>query len=71
MILRMLSLLGIAFVRNRPQSEPMETISLENVLAGIRFVWNTKLILATITLDLFAVLLGGFTYLCRCSSRIF
>ncbi len=36
---------------------------MENVLAGIRFVWNTKLILATITLDLFAVLLGGFTYL--------
>jgi MFS family permease len=63
MILRMFSLLGIAFVRNRPQSEPMETISLENVLAGIRFVWNAKLILATITLDLFAVLLGGFTYL--------
>ena len=63
MLLRMFSLLGIAFIRNRPQSEPMETISLENVLAGIRFVWNTKLILATITLDLFAVLLGGFTYL--------
>ena len=32
-------------------------------MAGIRFVWNTKLILATITLDLFAVLLGGATYL--------
>jgi MFS family permease len=63
MILRMFSLLGIAFVRNKPQSEPMETMSLENVLAGIRFVWNAKLILATITLDLFAVLLGGFTYL--------
>ena len=33
------------------------------MVAGIRFVWNTKLILATITLDLFAVLLGGATYL--------
>jgi MFS family permease len=32
-------------------------------VAGVRFVWNTKLILATITLDLFAVLLGGATYL--------
>ena len=32
-------------------------------MAGIRFVWHTKLILATITLDLFAVLLGGATYL--------
>jgi MFS family permease len=33
--------------------------SLGELLAGIRFVWSTKLILATITLDLFAVLLGG------------
>jgi drug/metabolite transporter superfamily protein YnfA len=33
------------------------------VVAGIRFVWQTKLILATITMDLFAVLLGGATYL--------
>ena len=32
-------------------------------MAGIRFVWATQLILATITLDLFAVLLGGVTYL--------
>jgi MFS family permease len=63
MILLVLSLVGVAFIGNRPQSEPMETMSLENVLAGIRFVWKTKLILATITLDLFAVLLGGFTYL--------
>jgi MFS family permease len=62
-VLRLLSLVGVAFIRNHPQSEPMETISLENVLAGLRFVWNTKLILATITLDLFAVLFGGFTYL--------
>jgi hypothetical protein len=28
---------------------------------GVRFVWRTKIILATITLDLFAVLLGGAT----------
>ncbi len=32
-------------------------------MAGIRFVFRTKLILATITLDLFAVLFGGATYL--------
>jgi hypothetical protein len=63
MFLRMLSLVAMAFIRNRAQSEPMESISLENVLAGLRFVWRTKLILATISLDLFAVLLGGFTYL--------
>jgi MFS family permease len=31
--------------------------------AGVQFIWRTKLILATITLDLFAVLLGGATAL--------
>jgi hypothetical protein len=37
--------------------------SLDSLLAGLKFVWNTPLILATITLDLFAVLLGGATAL--------
>jgi MFS family permease len=36
---------------------------LEDLYSGIRFVWQTKVILATITLDLFAVLLGGATAL--------
>ena len=34
-----------------------------SVLAGFRFVWRTKIILATMMLDLFAVLLGGATWL--------
>jgi MFS family permease len=33
------------------------------LLGGIRFVWHTELLLAAITLDLFAVLLGGCTAL--------
>jgi MFS family permease len=33
------------------------------LLAGVRFVWGTKLLLATLTLDLFAVLLGGAVYI--------
>ena len=33
------------------------------LFSGLRFVWKTKPILATITLDLFAVLLGGATAL--------
>jgi MFS family permease len=37
--------------------------SLGALLAGIRFVWRTQLLLAAITLDLFAVLLGGCTAL--------
>jgi hypothetical protein len=38
-------------------------VSWKSLVAGIRFVWQTKLILAAISLDLFAVLLGGATYL--------
>ncbi len=33
--------------------------SLRGVLAGVRYVWNRKVVLGAISLDLFAVLLGG------------
>ncbi len=39
-----------------PKKEP---ISLRTVLAGFHFIWNKKLILGSISLDMFAVLLGG------------
>lgn len=43
----------------RSHSRPVTARSLEALLAGIRFVGRTELLLAAITLDLFAVLLGG------------
>jgi MFS family permease len=48
-------------VRPRIVERPLEVRSLSTLLAGVRFVWNTELLLAAITLDLFAVLLGGAT----------
>jgi MFS family permease len=36
-----------------------EPISPRTVLAGFRFIWTNKLILGSISLDMFAVLLGG------------
>src|SRR6266853_682692 len=36
-----------------------EPISLRTVFAGFRFIWEKKLILGSISLDMFAVLLGG------------
>jgi len=47
----------------RPVERHTGGMSLASLLAGVRFVWQHKLILATITLDLFAVLLGGATAL--------
>jgi MFS family permease len=60
---RVLSMAGIFRIRYRPANRAEPSLTWKNLLAGIRFVWTTKMILATITLDLFAVLLGGVTYL--------
>lgn len=60
---RLVALAAITLVRHRQAERSDQVISWQSVAAGIRFVWRTKLILATITLDLFAVLLGGATYL--------
>ncbi len=50
-------------LRPRQEARPAVARSLHGLLEGVRFVWHSKLILATITLDLFAVLLGGATAL--------
>lgn len=43
--------------------KPRERMTLQSLAAGMRFVMETKVILAALTLDLFAVLLGGATAL--------
>jgi len=53
----------IALVRSRQTVMAKEEMSLSSLLAGFKFVYRTKVILGTITLDLFAVLLGGATAL--------
>jgi MFS family permease len=57
------ALLLVATLRPRRPSRSSEPATLKSLMAGIRYVYRTKLILATITLDLFAVLLGGATAL--------
>jgi MFS family permease len=37
--------------------------TVSDLVAGVRFVWQSKLMLGAMTLDLFAVLLGGCTFL--------
>jgi MFS family permease len=49
----------VATTRPAQQERPSVDRSFASLLAGARFVWRTKPILATITLDLFAVLFGG------------
>lgn len=56
-------LLLAAAIRHRPIARSHAELTLHTAIAGARFVARTPLILATITLDLFAVLLGGATTL--------
>jgi MFS family permease len=51
-----------AFEKSAPK--PRDTITpWQSLTAGVRFVWNTKLLLSVMAMDMFAVLLGGSTYL--------
>jgi MFS family permease len=49
--------------RSTQKREQTEVSTWKSLVAGLRFVFRRKVILATITLDLFAVLLGGATAL--------
>jgi MFS family permease len=53
----------LAIVPVRVNKRPVGAATFTELVAGIRFVWNTRIILTMITLDLFAVLLGGAVYL--------
>ncbi len=53
----------VAGVHPRRVERDSEPLTFRSLIAGVRFVWSTRLILATITLDLFAVLFGGATAL--------
>src|SRR5438552_8455879 len=49
--------------RSKQVPDRTEANTWKSLIAGVRFVFRRKVILATITLDLFAVLLGGATAL--------
>ena len=52
-----------AVMHSPPPTAKPAKMTAENLWTGLRFVLHTRIILATITLDLFAVLLGGATAL--------
>ena len=45
------------------QVKPVGAASLQGLVAGMEFVWRKKIVLTMISLDMFAVLLGGAVYL--------
>lgn len=58
-----LCLVLISLVRAHHRPPPKEKFSMETLLGGFRFVFHHRIVLAAITLDLFAVLFGGATAL--------
>ena len=59
-MLGLMSKRSYAATRTRTGSlEAHDRVSLTSLAAGFKYVWMTKLLLAAMTLDLFAVLLGG------------
>src|SRR5579884_4139236 len=52
----MLAMLGVP---RQQRAWPRTRVRISTVFAGLRYIWRQKLILGTISLDLFAVLLGG------------
>jgi MFS family permease len=54
-----IALLATLRIRSKSQPRPAEEMSLRTVMAGFRYVWREKVVLGSISLDMFAVLLGG------------
>lgn len=55
---------GLVFLIPKPeQKTEAEAPSLDVLLAGFRYIWKEKVVFGAISLDLFAVLLGGATAL--------
>jgi MFS family permease len=55
--------LMLSLMRPRPVAPSSEELTFRSLFAGLHFIWDTKIILAAISLDMFAVLLGGATAL--------
>jgi MFS family permease len=49
----------VAPIKHIHKEKAAEPVSVKSLIEGFRFVYQSKIILGTITLDLFAVLLGG------------
>lgn len=67
-VIFILALIGLREPEN--QIRTADAVSWNGLAAGLRFVFQTRIILAAISLDLFAVLLGGATVLLPAYSKV-
>jgi MFS family permease len=62
-VLFLLAIACVAGIRFERKEAPRQPVTMQSLFAGIAFIWQRKEVLGAISLDLFAVLLGGATAL--------
>jgi MFS family permease len=62
-LFQLVQLINFSMIELRPSQRSREPLTLKSLLAGVHFVTSNKIVFGAITLDLFAVLLGGATAL--------
>ncbi|MBB6563520.1 MFS family permease [Acidovorax soli] len=63
LVLLLAAVTAVLAIRHRPLERVRRAPGLAQLTAGIRFIWQRPVVLGAISLDLFAVLLGGATAL--------
>ena len=63
LLLLLAAIAAVLTIRHRPAPARRAAPGLAQLTAGIRFIWQSPVVLGAISLDLFAVLLGGATAL--------
>lgn len=58
-VLSAIALAATLRIRSRSQTRPAEEMTVSTMMAGFHYVWREKVVLGSISLDMFAVLLGG------------
>jgi MFS family permease len=58
-VFALVAALCVVMIPKSPRREAAQATSLETMLAGVRYIRDNKVVLGAISLDLFAVLLGG------------
>jgi MFS family permease len=59
MVIEVAAIVFAVGIKARGPLRPPASLTVESVLAGLRYIWQQKVILGVVSLDLFAVLLGG------------
>ncbi len=63
LVLYLVPIVGLSLIRRPTTPEVQPGSRIQQAREGLRYIWNNKVVLGAISLDLFAVLLGGATAL--------